>query len=231
MLRNPKFAIFVRNINTHPEARGLMLQAFLVTPVQRIPRYKMLLEDMYKHTPSDHPDYHSLNRALSLISDIASFVNETIRDHETMLKTVEIQKSMTGLKIDLLSPGRRFIKRGKVLKVSRRAMQPRELYLFSDVLICASSNLNLNMSDSYRVHRVIFLDALNIVDVPDGEARNVFQVVNRDKSFDIIVDSVFEKKEWLEAFRTAKLDVGGSLRRGLESVYCRDSHWITCGSF
>jgi len=26
-------------------------------PVQRIPRYKLLLTELLKHTPEDHPDY------------------------------------------------------------------------------------------------------------------------------------------------------------------------------
>jgi FYVE/RhoGEF/PH domain-containing protein 3 len=66
---NPTFANFVKERNKHPESHNLVLQAFLVTPVQRIPRYKLLLEDLYKHTPTDHPDYKSLNEAIKLITD------------------------------------------------------------------------------------------------------------------------------------------------------------------
>ena len=81
-----------------PESRGLILQAFLVLPVQRIPRYKLLLEDLLKKTPPSHIDYLDLKRAISLISEIAIFFNETIRTHEMMMEILAIQKSLLGLK-------------------------------------------------------------------------------------------------------------------------------------
>lgn len=100
-----------------PTARSLSLTAFLMTPVQRIPRYKMLLEDLFKNTPPTHPDFEDLEKAIVLVQEIASSVNEHIRDHEMMLKMLDLQRSIQGLKENLVSPGRRFLKRGPVLKV------------------------------------------------------------------------------------------------------------------
>ena len=36
---------------------------YLITPVQRIPRYILLLKDIIKKTPEDHPDYPQLVQA------------------------------------------------------------------------------------------------------------------------------------------------------------------------
>ena len=36
------------------------IRSFLITPIQRIPRYKLLLDDLKKHTPEKHPDYKDL---------------------------------------------------------------------------------------------------------------------------------------------------------------------------
>ncbi|KAJ3315357.1 hypothetical protein HDV04_003750 [Boothiomyces sp. JEL0838] len=52
----------------HPDSHGLVLQAFLVLPVQRIPRYKLLLEDLFKHTPEDHPDHENIKKAIESVS-------------------------------------------------------------------------------------------------------------------------------------------------------------------
>ncbi len=42
----------------------LPLPAMLVMPVQRMPRYKLLLTDLLKHTAESHPDYKNLQDAL-----------------------------------------------------------------------------------------------------------------------------------------------------------------------
>ena len=50
--------------------RGLAnLPAFLICPVQRLPRYLLILRDLQKCTPEDHPDYPNLKEALSLITE------------------------------------------------------------------------------------------------------------------------------------------------------------------
>lgn len=54
------FAQFLINAKTRPECMGLDFLALLITPVQRILRYKLLLEDLIKHTPNDHPDHVDL---------------------------------------------------------------------------------------------------------------------------------------------------------------------------
>ena len=116
-----------------PTARSLSLTAFLMTPVQRIPRYKMLLEDLFKNTPSTHPDFEDLEKAIVLIQGIASSVNEHIRDHEMVLKMLDLQRSIQGLGENLVAPGRRFLKRGPVLKVFFISLQ-NSIYTTSNAL-------------------------------------------------------------------------------------------------
>ena len=49
--------------------RGLAsLPAFLISPVQRLPRYLLLLKDLFKCTPEDHPDYQNVQKAYDSLS-------------------------------------------------------------------------------------------------------------------------------------------------------------------
>ena len=51
--------------------RGLAnLPAFLICPVQRLPRYMLILRDLQKCTPEDHPDYPHLNDAFEVIKEL-----------------------------------------------------------------------------------------------------------------------------------------------------------------
>ena len=59
----PWFASFVNHIGTNTAIRGI--ESYLILPVQRLPRYVLLLREMRKHTPSNHDDYALLGTVRS----------------------------------------------------------------------------------------------------------------------------------------------------------------------
>jgi hypothetical protein len=58
------FAQFLEAALQRPECDGLDVLALLITPVQRILRYKLFLEDLIKCTPESHTDYKNLDLVL-----------------------------------------------------------------------------------------------------------------------------------------------------------------------
>nr|QBH67546.1 hypothetical protein UEMT_2012 [Ustilago esculenta] len=117
---------------------GLGFQAHLLTIIQRIPRYKLLVDDLVKSTLDTHPDFADLKRASHMIEQVASYINENVRQHEMVLTMLGLQKSLQGLTEPLVVPGRALIKRGTLMKTCRRNVQPREFFLFTDCLMYAS---------------------------------------------------------------------------------------------
>lgn len=49
-------------------------------------RYKLLLEGMLKNTEKDHADRPLLQTAIEQISDVASFINDSIKRRENQAK-------------------------------------------------------------------------------------------------------------------------------------------------
>jgi FYVE, RhoGEF and PH domain containing 3 len=70
------------------------LSNYLIQPIQRIPRYKMFLEQIVKLTPDDHPDSAALKKSLALVSEIAVTVDEVCEKVENMGKVIEISKAI-----------------------------------------------------------------------------------------------------------------------------------------
>jgi hypothetical protein len=68
------------------------LDSLLLEPIQRVPRYELLLKDLLKHTPEDHVDYYAVNDALVLVQKIALDCNENIRRAENELRLFAISK-------------------------------------------------------------------------------------------------------------------------------------------
>jgi hypothetical protein len=56
--------------------RGLAVEAFLIKPVQRLPKYVLLLKDLLKHTDPDDDDYARIELALKQFKDVNSSINE-----------------------------------------------------------------------------------------------------------------------------------------------------------
>lgn len=49
-------------LKTYVEKK-VTIESLLITPIQRLPRYQLLIEDLWKHTMPDHPDFNDLAAA------------------------------------------------------------------------------------------------------------------------------------------------------------------------
>jgi hypothetical protein len=68
------------------------LESLLILPVQRVPRYLMLLKELLKYTPAGHPDFLLLEEAVETVSAVATHINESIRAQENLVKMYELQQ-------------------------------------------------------------------------------------------------------------------------------------------
>ncbi|EFC40331.1 rhoGEF domain-containing protein [Naegleria gruberi] len=84
-LKNREFLTFLNETKKHKECKGLSLESFLILPIQRLPRYKLLLKGVLKHTLPDHTDYQNLKSAYNRISAINNAINSKKKEHETYL--------------------------------------------------------------------------------------------------------------------------------------------------
>ena len=85
------------------------IASLLIQPVQRIPRYKLLLEQLLKATPEAHPDHAPTQAALEMVSAVAHKVNTAIKRREAVEAVYELQSEFVGG--ELVRPGRYLVKR------------------------------------------------------------------------------------------------------------------------
>lgn len=69
---------------------GLQLKDYFIMPVQRVPRYSMLVRDLIKATNPDHVDFKDLTRASSEFDKLATAINEYVRKTEASAAFVKI---------------------------------------------------------------------------------------------------------------------------------------------
>ena len=143
--KNKPFRQFMERQESRPEVCK-KLNALLITPVQRIPRYKLLLDDIIKNTPRYHPDKDNLMEARTQIDAIAWYINDQIEDFEKSRTMIDIQKSLVGGLPKIIKPDRKLIKQGSLMKVNKSGghSQPRYVILFSDMLMYCKIKGTLN---------------------------------------------------------------------------------------
>ncbi|KAG0053477.1 hypothetical protein BGZ83_001021 [Gryganskiella cystojenkinii] len=108
-----KMKEFLRRCAKHPKHTQLALQGYLLLPVQRIPRYKLLLQDLLENTWRDHVDYQDIATALEKISDRADEMNERKRQYENHEKVLLVQSRILGqYKTPLVQPHRKVVREG-----------------------------------------------------------------------------------------------------------------------
>eukprot|EP01101_Sappina_pedata_P007116 TRINITY_DN3704_c0_g1_i1.p1 TRINITY_DN3704_c0_g1~~TRINITY_DN3704_c0_g1_i1.p1 ORF type:complete len:576 (+),score=140.02 TRINITY_DN3704_c0_g1_i1:1429-3156(+) len=117
---------------------NLPIQSLMVQPIQRIPRYVMLLAELEKYTPAEHVDYESIRKALNELKKVAETVNERQRKYEQIHKVVEIQQSILGSFMNLVEPHRSFLMEcdaGFILETVNQQPRHFHFFLFNDLIL------------------------------------------------------------------------------------------------
>ncbi|XP_005099517.1 putative protein tag-52 [Aplysia californica] len=201
--KSTEFAEFVSRQESRPEVMGLKLPALLITPVQRIPRYKLLLEELLNSTPVEHHDYEKLREAADKLAEIASHINEHIRQNENFMKMLAIQRSFDSSAPKLLAPGRQFIKEGPLKKMSRKGGKSfeRMFFLFSDILLYGKPKFLDGGGRSYTCSCVLPLrhckvEPVFITNFSKSDAGGVFKITCKEESLVLYSEDQGNAKEW-----------------------------------
>lgn len=96
---NEKFRNFLAKVNC-----SHTLDSLLLMPIQRVPRYELILKELVKRTKEDHPDFENLKEAQSKAQKTAEALNEHIRQIENETKVVEVMKSFPNDELNLIRP-------------------------------------------------------------------------------------------------------------------------------
>jgi len=131
--KSEEFAIYVSNMEQTSQMRNLKLVSFLVTPVQRVMRYSMLLEEVLKKTPKGHPDQEPLRHAVAMTKSMAQYINEKKRNVENLAAFEDFLRGLKGFSGEVTqNPRRVLLKQGEAALNTASAHV--HLFLFTDLL-------------------------------------------------------------------------------------------------
>jgi len=194
------------------------LVSLLITPVQRIPRYNLLLRDLLQHTWQGHPDRAPLAAAMEKVRATAKVVNDKATEAENQTKVYELQSMMTGKFDALAAPGRRFVKDGELRLLNPDRKKRRRVYcmLFNDQIVASKVETSKwRGTQKLEFLTTVPLAGATLVQLRNDSAgdalRNAFSVETRKAKVLLQAASEEERKAWVKELEACIIETNANL--------------------
>uniref|UniRef100_A0A8C4K2C6 Phosphatidylinositol 3,4,5-trisphosphate-dependent Rac exchanger 1 protein n=1 Tax=Dromaius novaehollandiae TaxID=8790 RepID=A0A8C4K2C6_DRONO len=208
------------------------LEGYLLTPIQRICKYPLLLKELAKRTPSKHPDHPAVQNALQAMKTVCTNINETKRQMEKLEALEQLQSHIEGWEgSNLTDICTQLLLQGTLLKISAGNIQERMFFLFDNLLVYFAGKKTSKRTKSINGSLYIFRGRINtevmeVENVEDGTAdyhSNGYTVTNgwkihntaKNKWFVCMAKTAEDKQKWLDAIIKER-EQRESLKLGME---------------
>lgn len=200
--RSREFYNLLEKLQKLPECEQMSLQHHMLEPIQRVPRYLVLLREYVKCLPDDSSDKADSLDALDLVQKAASHSNESLRVCDQLQKMLSINERL-GNMVNVIDPGRKFIKEGMLKRISPKdgSKTDRYLFLFHDMLLICQGVLKLK--HHYKIK--MKLDTSDIQLVEDSHSLQTpesFHLICKEKCLELLACNQKLREEWINALHS-----------------------------
>ncbi|NWW84880.1 ARHGB factor, partial [Rhynochetos jubatus] len=101
--KETRFQIFMQEAESNPQCRRLQLKDLIISEMQRLTKYPLLLENIIKHTEAGTSEHDKLCRARDQCRDILKYVNEAVKRAENRHRLEGYQKRLDATSLERTS--------------------------------------------------------------------------------------------------------------------------------
>ncbi|XP_042367767.1 rho guanine nucleotide exchange factor 11 isoform X6 [Plectropomus leopardus] len=225
--KDPRFAHIIQECEASPHCRRLQLKDLLVSEMQRLTKYPLLLDNIMKHTEAGSSDLPSLQRAHACCRGILQVVNEVVGETEHRQRLSQYQRRLDAApqfkSLDLTS--KRMIHEGPLTwKVSKDKQIEIQALLLSDCLVLLQRGPDDRLQLRYpsrwlggasgdsktSFSPLVKLDSLLVRSVAtDNKALYVISTTER-QIYELVAGTSSEKNNWKDLLEKTIASAGGS---------------------
>ncbi|XP_037540035.1 rho guanine nucleotide exchange factor (GEF) 3, like isoform X1 [Nematolebias whitei] len=213
---------FLRLCQESSFSRKLDLWNFLDLPRSRLVKYPLLLKEIQKCTPPEHPDEDTIPEALDMIHAIVAEVNKKTGEAECQFYRRGLIYLEESQRLSEIQQSRFLYCHGEL---KNNKGQRLHVFLFELALVLTRPGEDRDLGQVFHVYRQPLRNALiNLEEIPDGEAagggtfrgaftggndkvKNCFRVSSRGRSkvnpYCLQANDSFSKQQWITCLRQA----------------------------
>lgn len=207
------------------ESNNMDLQDFCITPVQRLPRYRLLLDSLINSTHQEHPDFASIILAQHMISEKALEINKKMNLAEQQNNMMQLYLRFVSHPLtdqDLIQPWRFLSSEFKVYFLNSQPSNSQKhleyekieafIHLFNDIFIISKEETNTDTDQvPSRLHvltaQPLWPSYLKKVESHWNLSKNdpvPFQIVNPSGCWNILFLQIEEKLRFKTEFENLR---------------------------
>jgi len=223
---NDAFNQMVERLEKQAQEKGAVsLEGLLIQPVQRIPRYILLLGELHRKTPDNHPDKQNLADAIAGMERVMTYLDSEITSHEYREKFLALGARVRGAK-DLIKAHRVLIAEEVLNLKSKTVVQAQaggfkskfksqmvvkeaklQIWLFNDVIVHLKTTKSKKKTNVSSTEYTWPLQLVWVQDVPDPDPTDPkmphqFKLLGPRKTYTLRFADVSEKNNWLRKIKT-----------------------------
>lgn len=198
------FQDIIMDIEKREVSASLSLGHHMLEPVQRIPRYELLLKEYLNKLSPQSQDRADTEKALGLISSAAKHSNAAIAEMERLHRLWEVYKRL-GMEEDFVDPSNELIKEGSVQKIPFRrssSTTERYLFLFNNMLLYCVPKV-IQVGSEYQVRLRMDVTGMKVKELKDAEFPHAFLISGKQRTLELQARSPEEAESWIQACQGA----------------------------
>ncbi|KAH8407809.1 hypothetical protein KR215_001744, partial [Drosophila sulfurigaster] len=176
----------------------LPIGELLLKPMNRLLHYQLLLERLCDYYAEEHIDYADCQAVYHLLIRSTKPIRIQLPDSANFVELCELQRDINF--DQLVQPHRRLIRQGCLLKHSKRGLQQRMFFLFSDILLYGSKS---PLDQSFRILGHVPVRSL----LTENAEHNTFSIFGGQCAITVSAGTTAEKTLWLAELSKAAADI------------------------
>jgi len=197
LMQNKRFADFLKECQKK-SGQKLDLPSFLIMPVQRMPRYQLLLKELLKYTPKEHVDWKNITDALDRITEVNMWINKKKQEQDNRMKILALEEMIKSpIPLVLVAPHRLFVRQGPLL--CKRAGVDKDnisiiLFMFNDMAV---------LTKQLKATAYDYLDKIMFqkTELKDLSNTTFMLIEDNNRQFTFTCSTPQEKAEWVKEIK------------------------------